>query len=86
MINYVASDLIRTTQTRLRDSRLTSIDDVRERARPLASFSPEVRTENLQLKTFLSERLYRHHKVLRMTSKARRVLKELFRHSWTTSS
>jgi dGTPase len=78
MINYVASDLIRTTQTRLRDSRLASIDDVRERARPLASFSPEVRAENLQLKEFLSERLYRHHKVLRMTSKARRVLKELF--------
>ena len=86
MINYVASDLIRTTQTRLRDSRLTSIDDVRERARPLASFSPGVRTENLQLKEFLSERLYRHHKVLRMTSKARRVLKELFSAFMDTSS
>ncbi len=27
---------------------------------------------------FLREHLYRHYKVLRMTSKARRVLKELF--------
>jgi dGTPase len=78
MINYVASDLIRTTQARLGESRLTSIDDVRERARPLASFTPEVRAENQELKKFLGERVYRHHKVLRMTSKARRVLKELF--------
>jgi dGTPase len=78
MINYVASDLIRTTQARLAESRPTSIDDVRERARPLASFTPEVRAENQELKKFLGERVYRHHKVLRMTSKARRVLKELF--------
>jgi dGTPase len=78
MINYVASDLIRTTQARLGESRPTSIDDVRERARPLASFTPEVRAENQELKKFLGERVYRHHKVLRMTSKARRVLKELF--------
>jgi dGTPase len=78
MINYVASDLIRTTQARLGESRLTSIDDVRERARPLASFTPEVRAENQELKKFLGDRVYRHHKVLRMTSKARRVLKELF--------
>ena len=34
--------------------------------------------EHTELKSFLREHVYRHYKVLRMTSKARRVLQELF--------
>ena len=34
--------------------------------------------ENRQLKTFLHENLYRHYQVLRMTDKARRVVRDLF--------
>ena len=40
--------------------------------------SEAVAEEHLELKVFLRERVYRHYKVLRMTSKARRVLTELF--------
>jgi dGTPase len=78
VINYVASDLIRTTQSQLDEIRPTSIDDIRALNEPLVSFSEAIGAEHLELKQFLRERLYRHHKVLRMTSKARRVLKELF--------
>jgi dGTPase len=78
VINFVAVDLIRTTERQLLDTRPTSIDDVRQRRKPLAMFSEAVRAENLELKQFLNERVYRHHRVLRMTSKARRVLKDLF--------
>jgi dGTPase len=70
MINFLAIDLIKT-QPR-------SIDDVRSHSRPLVSLSEEVAAEHQELKRFLRERVYRHHKVLRMTSKARRVLRELF--------
>jgi dGTPase len=78
VINYVASDLIRTTDSRLADVRPVSIDDVRVKSKPLVAFSEVVGAEHSELKRFLRDHLYRHHKVLRMTSKARRVLTQLF--------
>ncbi len=78
MINYVVVDLIRTTQARLQEAQPASIDDVRARSAPLVGLSEDVQAEHLELKQFLRERVYRHYKVLRMTSKARRLLKELF--------
>jgi dGTPase len=78
MINFVVIDVIRTTQARLEQAQPESIDDVRGRAKPLAAMSDEVRAEHLELKKFLNEHVYRHHKVQRMTSKARRVITQLF--------
>ena len=78
MINFVVIDLIRTTQSRLAEAAPRSIDDIRRRAKPLAAMSGEVRAEHLELKKFLNEHVYRHHKVQRMTSKARRVIAQLF--------
>jgi dGTPase len=78
MINFVVTDLIRTTQRQLDDAKPRSIDDVRRRAKPLVTLSDATRSEHDELKGFLRERVYRHYKVLRMTTKARRVLQELF--------
>ena len=78
MINFVVTDLIRTTQRRLREAAPSSIEDIRRRSKPLVSLDGVMQEEHLELKGFLRERVYRHHRVLRMTAKARRVLKELF--------
>jgi dGTPase len=78
MINHIVIDLIRTSQARLEAARPASIDEVRSQAKPLIALSDAAREEHAELMQFLRERLYRHYKVLRMTSKARRVLKELF--------
>lgn len=78
MINFVVTDLIKTTESRLRDAKPRSIDDVRGRARPLVSLSDATRAEHDELKKFLREHVYRHYRVLRMTTKAEKVLKELF--------
>ena len=78
VINHVVSDLITTTQANLRQAAPTSVDDVRAHPKPLVAFSADVAREQLKLKQFLNERLYRHYKVLRMTSKANRVVTELF--------
>ncbi len=78
MINYVVSDFIRTTQEHLNEVRPRSIDDVRALRKPLALLSDACYEEHLELKSFLREHVYRHYKVLRMTSKARRVLQQLF--------
>jgi dGTPase len=78
MINRVVVDLIRTTQKHLEAARPATIDDVRDQSHPLVALSDGAREEHAELMQFLRERLYRHYKVLRMTAKARRVVKELF--------
>jgi dGTPase len=78
MVNYLVSDFIRTTRSQLENLQPRTIDDVRARQTPIAMLSAECHEEHLELKAFLSEHLYRHYKVLRMTSKARRVVQQLF--------
>src|SRR6266513_2713819 len=53
-------------------------DGIRAQMQPLAMLSDSCREEHLELKAFLREHVYRHYKVLRMTSKARRVVQQLF--------
>jgi dGTPase len=78
VINHVVSDLIRTTHGNLKEAAPESVAEVRACSKPLVAFSPEVAREQLKLKQFLNERVYRHYKVLRMTSKARLVVTRLF--------
>jgi dGTPase len=44
----------------------------------LLTFSQEVHAEHLELKRYLRQHLYRHYRVLRMTTKAKRVMRALF--------
>jgi dGTPase len=78
MINYIVTDLIQTTQANVDAAQPRSMDDVRLQPKPLAALSETGREEHTELMMFLRDRLYRHYKVLRMTSKARRVVSELF--------
>jgi dGTPase len=78
MINALIVDLATETARRINAARPASIDDVRQ-AGPLVAFSADVRKEADALKSFLLHNLYRHYRVMRMTTKARRVVTELFR-------
>jgi dGTPase len=78
VINHVVSDLIRTTRANLDHAAPASVAEVRARSKPLVAFSPDVAREQLKLKRFLNQRVYRHYKVLRMTSKAKLVVTRLF--------
>ena len=77
MINALILDLIDTSRARIAQARPDSIDDVRA-APPLIAFSTSMSEEAAQLKRFLRQNLYRHYLVNRMTSKARRIVTELF--------
>jgi dGTPase len=78
MINHLVSDLIDASTQRLRSADIHSVDEVRAHPAMLIGFSAETRDENQALKGFLREHLYKHYKVRRMTSKARRIVKALF--------
>ncbi|MDD5329473.1 MAG: deoxyguanosinetriphosphate triphosphohydrolase [Sulfuricella sp.] len=77
MINTLALDLIGQSTDNIAAAAPRSIDDVRA-AQPLIAFSPAVREEQQELKRFLRTHLYRHYRVMRMSSKARRIIRELF--------
>jgi dGTPase len=77
MINTLITDVTQTTQANLLAAAPTDADAAR-RCGPLVAFSPALRAEADALKKFLFENLYRHYKVMRMTNKARRIVRELF--------
>ena len=77
MINTLIVDLTETTAARIAEHAPGSVDAVRA-APPLAGFSAAVRAEADVLKRFLFDNLYRHFRVVRMTNKARRIVRELF--------
>lgn len=77
MISALIQDLVRETSRRIAQAGVDSPDAVRA-APPLAAFSPPVQQQLQQLQTLLLHRLYRHPDVLRNTSKAQRLLTELF--------
>jgi len=77
MIDTLVTDLIRTSAENIRQHAPGSIEEVRL-AQPLIAFSPRIREESQELKRFLREYLYRHYRVVRMSTKARRIVSELF--------
>jgi len=78
LIDRMVRDLIAETGDRLAASGAKTADDIRNLRAPIAEFSAEMRAHDQALKKFLYERMYRHYRVNRMSSKARRVVHELF--------
>ena len=78
VIDRMVRDLVAETGRRLADSGAGDVAAVRSLGQAVASFSDEMRNHDRALKRFLFERMYRHYRVNRMSSKAGRVLRELF--------
>ena len=78
MIDYLVNDLIGASQASIAAVAPATVEDVRARSEPLLRFSDQVQAEHLELKRYLRQQLYRHYRVLRMTTKAKRVVRELF--------
>jgi len=77
MIDTLVTDLIRQSAASIRAHAPASVDDVRK-APPMIRFSQRIQQEQIELKQFLRSNLYRHYRVSRMSSKARRIITDLF--------
>ena len=77
MINALVVDLCAQSNTNIVNAAPKTIADVRHNAM-LISFSPAMREQQAELKRFLRTNLYQHYRVNRMTSKAQRIVRELF--------
>ena len=78
LIDRMASDLVDTLLRRIEQDGITGLDAVRAVKPRLVEFSPEMAIRQRELKTFLYDRLYTHHRVTRMTQKADRIMSALF--------
>jgi dGTPase len=78
MIGEMVIDLLEETKKRLSDAAPKTADEIRALDHPIADFSEAMHANDKALKKFLFQNMYRHTKLNRMTSKARRVVKELF--------
>lgn len=78
IINSLVTDLVTTILKTIDEEGIKSAEDVRSRKASLARFSPGMEKKNRQLKKFLLENLYKHHRVVRMAHKAERIIRELF--------
>ena len=78
LIGVWIGDLVAEFGRRAAAAKPKSVDDVRGLDHPLAAFSEDIAERQKPLRKFLFERMYRHHKVNRMMSQARRIVRELF--------
>ena len=78
MIGALVSDLIDTSEKRLRGLSPGSIEAVHSHVTPLIGFSPPYARGQRELKAFLRERLYCHPKVREMSDRAEQIVASLF--------
>jgi dGTPase len=79
MIGAMVEDVLEQTLRNVEAGRVASAEDVRLMGRALVAFSPDMAEDLGRLRLFLHERMYRHYRVNRTRSQARRILAELFR-------
>jgi len=78
MIGVMVNDITQNTDQRLRESGVRSVDELQRLPYNVVSFSEDMRRRSRELKDFLYNNLYRHHRVVRMAVKAERIVSELY--------
>lgn len=78
LIGMEVTDIIQTTEARLRDSNVHSVEELQRLPYNVISYSEDMYRRNRQLKDFLYKNLYCHYHVMRMQVKAERIITDLF--------
>ncbi len=78
MIGTMIGDVLAETRRRLAEDRIETVEDVRSAARQIVQFSRGVNDDLSRLRGFLFARMYKHYKLNRTRSYAKRTLNEMF--------
>jgi dGTPase len=79
MIGAMVGDVMAETRRVAAAAKVDSPEAVRLLGRPLVAFSDAMLEDLSVLRIFLNQRMYRHFRINRMRSQARRILAEMFR-------
>jgi dGTPase len=80
LIDMQVTDVVQTTEKRIRRARVKTVADVRRQPRPLVRYSPGRHVLNLELRRYLYRNLYFSPLVQEPNLRAVRRLEELFAH------
>ena len=78
LINRLVTDLVETTRRHLKKLGVQNTADLQKTKEPLTLFSASMTRQKAQLRRFLHENLYQHYRVVRMTEKGQRLIRNLF--------
>ncbi len=78
MINYVVSDLIKTSENMIDEIKPSDIEQVRECGKSLIKMSDATESMHKALKKYLRVNLYQHERVMSMANKAKETVSFLF--------
>jgi dGTPase len=78
MIGVMMQDVMSETRKRLSEDGVQTIEDARGARRQMVAFSKPVYDDLSRLRGFLYERMYKHYKINRVRSYAKRTLNEMF--------
>ena len=71
-------DLIESTDKEIKDRGVNSVEELQKLDSNVIRFSDEMTQMNRELKDFLFNELYKHHRVIRMQVKAEGIICDLF--------
>lgn len=78
LIDMQIKDLLEFTDAKLNKLAFRSAEEVKNYRKDVVAFSPPMAQERKFLQNLLNQKLYHHYRVVRMTSKAKRILDDLF--------
>ncbi|MBD3169964.1 MAG: deoxyguanosinetriphosphate triphosphohydrolase [candidate division Zixibacteria bacterium] len=79
LMNMEVTSLVKQTTENIEKFNVKSVEDVRECRKKIVSFSDNVYQQNLEIKKFLYNRMYRHNRMVRMGDKAKRIITALYK-------
>jgi dGTPase len=78
LISAMVADVLGEGQKNIAKYHVKSSDAVRELGKPLIQFSDQMRENNRVLQGFLTQKMYRHERVMDIMERAQRVIRDLF--------
>ncbi len=78
LIDLQVSNAIENTMDRIDEFQIGNLSELPDKGKRTVYFGKEMNEKRIQLRKVLMEKLYRHYRVVRMSDKASRFLKDLF--------
>ncbi len=79
IISKMIDDLIKQTKSNIEKFKPETTEDVRYLKKPLIDFSDDMNNNIKQIREFLTIKMYKHSEINRMTSKAKRIVSDLYK-------
>jgi dGTPase len=78
LVGIEITDTLKATEANIQAAGIKTLAELRAQPGNVANYSPEMQELNLELKQYLFKNFYRHFRVVRMATKAERLIRELF--------